>query len=257
MPRSRTCDSEDRIASGILPTPNCSVLPSETRPAACVGDAARDVVEFRRRQFQWRPCRGDAPMQHDIRRPVRAKSPGRVRIDFRDHHAGAARGIDDIVVGQAGAEPAIFIFGQLDQHHIGAMPAMGKIGTKCAVVARDHVELLCLGQRAGVADHAVALKHDPGGSFRRKRIGKYRTHDHGERRQSVFLRDQRLGQRARLGGRLPAHHDIASPNDAGKVERCRSSWLARHDRIRSASEYRAPPRDAINRTWAGRAPSRR
>jgi hypothetical protein len=167
-------------------------------------------------------------MRHDIRRPFRAEGPGRVRIDLRDHHAGAPCGIHDVIVRQAGAKPAVFVFRQLHQHHIGAMAALGKVGAKCAVVARDHIELPRPRQRAGVADHAVAPERDSTAALRRKGIGKHRTDDDRERRQAVFLRDQRLGQGARLGGRLPAYHDIAGLDDAGQVERWRSGWLARH-----------------------------
>ena len=135
------------------------------------------------------------------------------------------------------------------------MPSVGKVGTKCAVIARDHIELPRFCQRAGVADHAVTPKRDPGAALRRKGVGKHRPDDDRERRQAVFLRDQRLGQGARFGRRLPAYHDVPGPNEAGKVERWRSGLLARHQT--------APVRIIelrfceVSRTSAGRAISRR
>ncbi len=181
-------------------------------------------------------------MRHNIVRPLSAKGPGGVRIYLRNHDARAARGVNHIVVRQAGAQPSIIGFRQLHQNHVGAMSSRGVVGAESAVVAGDHVKLSRPGKRARISDHAIACKRNPGHPLRRKRVREDRTDHHCKRRQAALLRDQGFGQRARLGGRLSADHGIARTDDAGKIERVHLGIVS-HRKLRPMSIEHCTSRD--------------
>ena len=58
-----------------------------------------------------------------VLRPFSTEGPWCIRINLGNDEARAARGIDDIVVGEAGAEPAVGGFCKLHQDDIGLMTA--------------------------------------------------------------------------------------------------------------------------------------
>lgn len=176
--------------------------------------------DLRRRQLYRLVPGRDKEVRHKVGRQLSAVRPGSVWIDLRDDDTRvmSSLGRDIVRERKAVAASAAWWRRKLEQRDIGPSLAPREGLRQPSIVRRYDIEPARPGQGCGPANGTVARKVDSGGALGMERVRELDAEKDLKRRQRVLLRNQTLGQGARLAGALAENDVVSRANDAREIQ---------------------------------------